>query len=224
VEDGMIATNRKTPVVALENHTKWPTRMLLPFVRRIAKEEFPGTRPTNYRTKVTVRVIYNRAGKDLNYCTGYAHLNSSRCTVRVPFPHPGKVFPVIDFCHVVGHEFGHCRGLEHKDMGWQHGGSCRRGTYSGDHYAWAKALPVPVVTKPPKPTTAEKRLAKLKAAETAVLVWTRKHKLATTKLKLWTRKARALAKLVAESPEPTVEPLAEAACGVDTLSPPVVSS
>lgn len=213
-----------TPKVTIENETRWPTRMLLPFVRRIAREEFPGTTVANTRRGVVVRVVYNRAGKTFNYCTGYAHYNSSRCLVRVPFPHPGKVFPVIDFCHVVGHEFGHCRGLKHKDMGWQHGGSCRRGTYSGEHYAWAKALPVPVLLVKAKPTLAEKRLAKLKTAEAAVLTWTRKHKLAVTKLRLWTKKARALAKLVSETPAESAETLAEAACGVDTLSPPVVSS
>jgi hypothetical protein len=210
-----------TPKIVLRNKTVWPSRMLLPFIRRIAREEFPGTTLANTRAKLHVTIGYNRGGKYYSYCSGHAYLNSSTCTINVPFPHPGRVFPVTDFCHVVGHEFGHCRGLKHKEMGWQHGGSCRRGTYSGDHYAWAKALPVPVVVKKATPTTAEKRVARLKAAEAAVVRWTRKRKLAETALKKWTKKARALAKLVAERQVET-SPLAEAACGVASLSPPVV--
>jgi hypothetical protein len=214
----------RAPKVMLANETLWSTAMLRPFVRRIAREEFPGTTLGNTRGTVLVRIIYNRAGPDRNYCTGHAQFHSRSCTVRVPYPHPGKVFPVLEFCNVVGHEFGHCKGLTHQAMGLHYGNSLRRGAYSDEHYAWAKALPVPVVPVKRKPTTAEKRLAKLRTAEAAVLVWTRKHKLATTKLKLWTKKARVLAKLVAESSESKPSPLAEAACGVDTLMPPVVNN
>lgn len=194
-----------TPKVKIVNLTAWPTRRLRPFITRIAREEFPGTKPSNTRRAVTVKIVYNRAGKNRNYCTGSAPLNSSWCKVRVPFLHPGKVFPVLDFCHVVGHEFGHCKGLEHANMGLHYGDSCNRGAYTHEHYAWARALPVPALIVKPRPTTLDKRQQKLKAARAAVERWTRKRKLAETKLKLWNRKVRVLERTLAASQEtPTV--------------------
>ncbi len=196
--------------VIIKNDTRWQTKMLRPFITRIAREEFPGTKPTNTRRRVIVNIIYNRGNGD-GYCSGYAYLNSSQATVRVPNDQHGNRFPVLDFCHVVGHEFGHCKGLQHSEMGLHYGNSCKRGSYSNPHYEWAKALPVPLpVPKKKAPTTDQKRETALQAAHAAVERWTRKRKLADTKLKVWTRKVKTLEKRIASSRAaclpPPVEP------------------
>lgn len=183
--------------VVIVNKTKWQTKLLRPFVVRIAREEFSGTKPSNTRRKVTIEIGYNR-GKGQGYCSGWARYHSSYAAVNVPNPAHGKPFPVLDFCHVVGHEFGHCKGIKHADMGLHYGNSCARGGYSGPHYDWAKALPVPVPVAPKRaPSTDEKRTKALAAALEAVERWTRKKKLSETKLKLWTRKVRTLEKRLA---------------------------
>lgn len=194
--------------IVIENRTTWQTKLLRPFVARIAREEFPGTKPSNTRRRVTLIIGYNR-GKGRAYCSGHAHLNSSTAYVNVPNPVHGKVFPVMDFCHVVGHEFGHCKGLEHAGMGLHYGASCKRGSYTNPHYAWAATLPIPVPTlKRMMPPVEEKRAAALAVAQRAVERWTRKRKLADTKLKVWTRKVRLLERRIA------VVPVRRAACAV----------
>ena len=180
--------------ITVKNKTVWQTKMLLPFIRRIAREEFPGTTPKNTRRRLTVHIVYNRGGKYYSYASGCAYLDSSWSQIQVPFPHPGRTFPVLDFCHVLGHEFAHNRGVKHADMGLHY----VHGKYSNEHYKWASALPVPQVkAKPRAPSTAERRAKELKTAQVAVLTWQRKAKLAATKVKLWTRRVKTLEKRIA---------------------------
>ena len=181
--------------VRIVNKTTWQTKMLRPFVTRIAREEFSGTKPSNTRTRVTVEITYNK-GKGFQYCSGYAYYNTSTAYVYVPNAKYTKHFPVLDFCHVVGHEFAHCKGVKHADMGLHY----VRGDYSNKHYAWALTLPVPC-PKPPKraATTDEKRLRKLTLARAAVTRWTTKRKLAETKMKLWSRRVRAMERAIAKT-------------------------
>lgn len=213
--------------IVVRNSTVWQTRMLLPFIRRIAREEFDGSTPKRTRSRLTVEIVYNRSGKyGGGYCTGYGFYNSSLSRVRVPFPHKGVAFPVLDFCHVLGHEFAHNRGLKHEEMGWHYGNSCRRGSYTNPHYGWAKALPVPLVkAKPRRPSLDEKRAKELTAAKAAVERWERKLALSKTKLKLWTRRVRVLEKRIAAGVDTApAEALPSAACGtIDAAAPSQVT-
>lgn len=188
--------------LTIKNHTAWQTKMLRPFLARVAKEEFPGTKPGNTRRSLTVEIVYTRGGG--RGCSGYAYYNSSWSKIRVPAPWHGP-FPVLDFCHVAGHEFGHNKGLKHADMGLHYGNSCQRGAYTDDHYAWARDLPRPLpVAKPKAPTTDEKRAKVLLAAHRAMKRWQTKQKLAATKVKYWTRRVWVLEKRVATVQPPVV--------------------
>ena len=182
--------------IRIQNDTVWQTKTLRPFIARIAREEFPGTKLTNTRRRVTVRISYTRGGG--GYSSGCAYYHSEEATVSVPHPKHGP-FPLIDFCVTVAHEFAHCRGVRHQQMGLHY----RRGEYANQHFAWALQLPEPKPKEKPKArTTNEKRAAALQAAHRAVKRWTSKAKLADTKLRYWRRRVKVLERRVAVSTAP----------------------
>ena len=222
--------------ITIRNETVWPTRMLRPFIVRVANYEFDGSTPKRRPRPLYVTISYGRSGAG---CSGHATLGGSRSTVRVPHPTSRAwraglndpvtgmyrrrtaadgpvVFPVRDFVHVLAHEFAHNVGIDHGGMGFHYGGSRRRPSKElfDRTFPWVASLPVPVVTKKVPPSPEVVRDKKLKVARAAVARWTRKRKLADTKLKYWTRRVTVL--------ERAVERLATAACltgRVTTLVP-----
>lgn len=202
----------------IRNETLWRTADLKRIVDRIAKEEFPDER---VRARLRMRIVYCRAPY---YCSGHASYTNFTSTIRVPHPRsksrhnvkPGAPvqFPNLDFAHVVGHELAHNRGVRHQQMGMQY----KRGDYSDRYYWWAKEIPVRVQGGQRKLGTDQKRAARLKTAQAAVVRYQRRLKLDQTLLKKWQRKVRALERLVADTSRDIPE--AEAACPVVELPAP----
>lgn len=175
---------RKDAGVRIVNNTHWQTRDLRRIATRVVREEFPRARFGDRRKRFTVYVGYNRAGNSDTYSSGHASLNSNYCYVNVP---SGRV-DQVDFAHVLAHECGHCKGLEHGSMPpHMESTSVRhRGAYIRQHFAWAAAIPVRKAERKRKarPTAGDKlehavamlarARTRLKRAQTLERRWKRK--------------------------------------------------
>lgn len=176
----------------LDNQTEWQTRMLRPWVLRVARAEFDGTTPSRKDPGVLhVRIVYGRGRS--SSCSGLAWRGTKSSRIRVPHPKHGVPFPVLDFCHVLAHEFAHNRGFSHEHTRKQgYGGSTGKRT-EWMHKQWGHiALPVPLPkvakTVPHAERVVARRTAKIAEAEQKVAEWGRKVKLAQTKVRVWKRK------------------------------------
>lgn len=211
----------------LINKTEWDTRALRSILLRVAKEEFERSPERIKRLHVTVQY----ARRNGYWVTGRAYVGGS--TSRLMVPRPGRCkraeikdnkavrdangapiwredFPALDFAITAAHEFGHNRGLQHRQMAFHHRCHSR---YAHEHFAWADKLVVLPKAPRARPTLDEKRAKELAKAQAAVKRCERRAKLAQTLLKKWTRRVRELERRIAASPPPN---------RLDILPPPAV--
>jgi hypothetical protein len=172
------------------NRTHWRTDQLRAIVTRVAADELDAAK----RQRMTVYVVYNRAGKRGGWSSGCAHIHGNYIKVRVS----SSTVDPIDFAMVTAHEFAHARGLYHRDLGmFKNPHYHRLGEATRTIYAWALEMPIETKLKRTKPTTEEvydkKYLHVVKTADQ----WRRRVKLSNTKLKQWTRKQRYYEKKMA---------------------------
>lgn len=184
----------------IKNETYWRTDHIRALVLKVARNQF--MEPWQIKNML-VHIVWRRGRRRLGEAfLGKSCANMSR-HMRL-FMDRDTVDPV-QLAHTIGHEIGHMKGLDHRQMrgrpafdysiGWR------------DLYAWAAAFPVearPVRERPSKPAPSILEIAVAHHAKAAAMVktWTAKMKRAQTALKKWERRARLREKKVAALRQP----------------------
>jgi hypothetical protein len=182
----------------VDNKTKWDSKHIEAFVRRVAVEEYEPARLK--LMKIEVRTgKRSRVSQDMypGYVSGYAYYNRNFMRLNVPV----DTIDRIDLCHVIAHEFAHCRGLKHGAA--MNSSRYRRIGNWRERYAWAETVPLERKAEPKKMKPDDN--LKLSHALSKAAEWERKVKAATTHLKRWQRKVKyydtKMKKAAASSPE-----------------------
>lgn len=161
----------------IRNATHYQTRDIAAFVRRAAKDVFMPDEWKRKRKYMEVRVVYARSRE----VSGCARLGGFRMTLRLHKTHVDRV----SFAHLCVHELGHSLGLTHAKMG--HGRSPRWSWVGNwrELSGWGDSLPLRTVAPAvkAKPTTAQRREARLVSLHAKLDKWNRAAKLAATKVK-----------------------------------------
>jgi hypothetical protein len=142
-----------TRPIKIFNRTGYQDRHLRAFVVRAADEILGDTdlRP--------LRVTFYRVRGRSWGCSGRAYLNSGTFKVGLPWTaSPDR----IDLAHVVAHELGHCKGLEHREM---KGAMYSRVGRWRELYAWGEALPLELKAKHRREREPRVRITGLPLAE-----------------------------------------------------------
>jgi hypothetical protein len=162
--------------IEIENRTHWRTADLRRFAVRAANDVFePGEKPL-----LRLRVVYGR-----KYVTGCAGIGGIRSTIRIPKREVDRRALAL----VLVHEFGHNRGLEHRQM---HGSRWDWVADWRERYAWGETLPLE-----PRPVKRRERVTGIALAESrrekvAALLqsWQRRLKRAQTAVRKCQRRLR----------------------------------
>lgn len=171
------------------NYTNWKTENIRIILRIVAAKELD---PDQIKRLQITLVNVNR--RHNNWVGGYAWYHSNRMVLKLP--KRGPIDP-CELAKVAAHEMAHTHGMKHRDMK----GSRRYTNTEGwrELYAWAAEYPIEQKPEPAKPTLADKRLKKLEAAQSALLRWQRKAKLANTKMKKYKLTIKRIEKAVAST-------------------------
>lgn len=171
------------------NSTHWRSDQIMAIVRRVADDELDSEKRRGFE----IRVVYARwrHGRDHGTTGGCAPYFGRWIKLKVQ----SDAVDTVDLAHTIAHEFGHTRGVRHNAMR----GSSRYSRYGDwrERYAWAKDFPVERVEATPKPTTADKRLARLGHADKMAEAWRRKVKRAEGRVAYWRRRAMAIRRTLA---------------------------
>lgn len=177
------------------NKTKWQTPHLRAFVSQVMKrapeylkQQFVSEK---HRQRLLVRFDYNKAGKESNYVTGRAYLNSYDMQIMVGSAKISKP----ELAKVIMHELAHTLGYTHADMA---GNALfmRVGNWL-DIYAWAEDLPLELVQPKAKPKGAELQTIRHERVLAAKDRWTAKLKRAQNALRKLNRQDRYYANALA---------------------------
>lgn len=177
----------------ITNVTHWETRDIMRLIYRVAQDELD-VGQLKRRGHVTIkyrRSNYNRLG-DCHYGTP----RNPMVQMRLFLPREGEVSSV-QLAKVIAHEFGHAKGLRHRDMqntryGWVEGWK--------ERYAYAQAFHITAkksaVKLPREEALAKRRQASVVKATKMVRKWETSVKRANTLLKKWRSRLKAAEKRV----------------------------
>lgn len=172
----------------LINQTDWCSKDLTRLIFRIAKDELN----SGQMKSAQIKIVYRRANsRTIGRCTIGSPL-CPRVNMLLLLPRTPDKLDMAELAHLIAHELGHAKGLNHKDMK-----NIRHGYVEGwrEFYAWSLDPQwIPKFLPAMKPTIEEKkeqkRLADVAKAQAMVSKWITVHKRAETMLKKWRGKLR----------------------------------
>ena len=172
------------------NETRYETTSLRALALRVAREELDAAKAK----LVTVTYRETVRGISTDDAMGRCFIGGNRITVFLP-ANPAKVDIEVT-AHVLAHEYGHARGLDHAAMrnNPRYSWGC---DYNSEVRAWRQVVRdrgccegLEIVPRPRKLKARPTDEAKMAHALELVAAWDRKRRRAETAIRKWKTKAR----------------------------------
>jgi len=178
----------------ITNETHWRTDQLKKIIQRVAKVELADC-PAYQKRALRIEIVYTRPAdwvSDKTYSTGRASVGGTWVKLRIP----REKIDHTDFAYVVGHEFGHTRGLRHDRMNGRRAYD-RSVAGNREMYSWAEEYPIDRKPVKEKPSLDVIQAIRASRTELAIGRWQVKLKRAQTALKKLNKRARYYEKVLA---------------------------